>query len=122
MEEKNKESKIKNYIENNLAEELKYFQRKYSFDIKLIPDNNFIIPEYKINLLNKSKKIINSFENIIEINNDIKIKKNLLKEKKETKKEAAKNKVKTKKKKTKKKVRTLWVRRKKTKLNLQKEN
>ena len=114
--------KIKNYIENNLAEELKYFQRKYSFDIKLIPDNNFIIPEYKINLLNKSKKIINSFENIIEINNDIKIKKNLLKEKKETKKEAAKNKVKTKKKKTKKKVRTLWVRRKKTKLNLQKEN
>ena len=114
--------KIKNYIENNLAEELKYFQRKYSFDIKLISDNNFIIPEYKINLLNKSKKIINSFENIIKINNDIKIKKNLLKEKKETKKEAAKNKVKTKKKKTKKKVRTLWVRRKKTKLNLQKEN
>ena len=63
--------KVKLYIENNLLEELKFFQKKYSFEIKMISDNLFVIPEYKIDLLNKSKKLINSIENVnkIEKNN-----------------------------------------------------
>ena len=47
---------------------LKYFQKKYSFDIKILPDDSFVIPEYKIDLLNKSKKLINSIENINKVN------------------------------------------------------
>ena len=72
-------------------------------------NNRFIIPEYKIDLLNKSKKIIKSFENINEIEENKNIKKKLLKEKKEK----TSSKEKTKKKTVKKKIRTLWVRRKK---------
>ena len=56
--------KVKVFIEKNLLEELKYFQKKYSFEVKILSENKFIIPEYKIELLNKSKKIINSIENI----------------------------------------------------------
>ena len=100
-------------LEKNLLEELKYFQKKYSFDIKFLSDNNFIIPEYKIDLLNKSKKIINTIENINTFTIVRKIKKNLTKEKKGKTKEPNKTKEKLKKTKLKKKIRTLWVRRKK---------
>ena len=64
--------KVKIYIENNLLDELKYFQKKYSLEIKILSDDKFIIPEYKIDLLNKSKKLINSVENI---NSVVKLKK-----------------------------------------------
>ena len=56
--------KVKTYIEKNLLDELKYFQKKYTFEVKILSDENFVIPEYKINLLNKSKKIISTVENI----------------------------------------------------------
>ncbi len=56
--------KAKTFIENNLLEELKYFQKKYTFEVKIFADHKFIIPEYKIELLNKSKKLINTIENI----------------------------------------------------------
>ena len=56
--------KVKIFIEKNLLEELKYFKKKYSFDVRIISNIDFIVPEYKIDLLNKSKKIINSIENI----------------------------------------------------------
>ena len=111
--------KVKIFIENNLIDELKYFKKKYSIEVKLISENEYIIPEYKINLLNKSKKIIRSNENI---NNIIKSKnistsnKNI-KVKKEENKLDKKSKIKLKKVKTRKKIKTLWVRRKKTKLN-----
>ena len=107
--------KVKIFIENNLIEELKYFQKKYSFEVKLFSEKKFIVPEYKIDLLNKSKKIINSVENvnnIIDSKNtkiiikDVKnvgVKNNLSK----------KSKIKLKKVKSKKKIKTLWVRRKK---------
>ena len=107
--------KVKTYIETNLLEELKYFQKKYSFEVKILSDNNFVIPEYKINLLNKSKKLINTIENINSItllNNKKNKKNNLKKDKKEKKIESVKDKEKIKKK-LKKKARTLWVRRKK---------
>ncbi len=100
--------KVKIFIDNNLNEELKYFQKKYQFKIEVLAENKMIIPEYKIELLNKSKKIINVFEsvrNIVEVNKDIK--------KISGKKEIKKDKKEYKKTKTKKKLRTLWVRRKK---------
>ena len=104
--------KVKSYVENFFDEELKYFQKKYLLKIELQSDEKLIIPEYRIELLNKSKKVIDVVENI---NNFLKNKKSLfknqlLKEKKELKKD----KKKPKKIKNKKKLRTLWVRRKKT--------
>jgi ribonuclease E len=106
--------KVKSYIEQNLLDELKYFQKKYAFEVKILSDENFVIPEYKISLLNKSKKIMNTVENISPIIQINKKKKNDdKKEKKEKNKENLKIKVKLKKVKSKKKIRTLWVRRKK---------
>ncbi len=110
--------KAKLFIENNFLEEIKYFQKKYSFEVKIFADHNFVIPEYKIDLLNKSKKLINSIENIklLSVNKKLikKPKKELIKN---TSKLKDKSKEKVKKTKLKKKSRTLWVRRKKTKLN-----
>ena len=103
--------KVKIHIERNLLEELKYFQKKYSLQIKILSDNSFIIPEYKINLLNKSKKIINTVENVNSVIQLSKTKNNFVKPKKKV--ESIKTKEKVKKTKTKKNVRTLWVRRKK---------
>ncbi len=48
--------KVKIFIEENLFEEFNYFQKKYSIIIELLSDKKLIIPEYKIELLNKSKK------------------------------------------------------------------
>ena len=81
--------------------------------IKIQSNEKFIIPEYKIDLLNKSKKVIKSIEKIdtiIEIKNTKKINK---KEEKVKSKGKIKNQEKMTKAKTKKKIRTLWVRRKK---------
>ncbi len=112
--------KVKSYIELNLNEELDYFQKKYSFKIDLISDEKLIIPDYKIELLNKSKKVIKNVENFSfdrEINFKLKEKTNLMGSSKEKTKKDIKKLRKTKKevKKNKgvKKPRTLWVRRKK---------
>ena len=104
--------KTKLYIENYLMDELNYFKKKYSFEVIIFSNQNFIIPEYKIDLLNKSKKLIRSIENI----NSIILNKGKVKKTKEIKvkvKENKKSTLKIKKAKTKKKIRTLWVRRKK---------
>ena len=105
--------KVKMYIEKNLLEELKYFQKKYSFEIKILSNDKFIIPEYKIDLLNKSKKLINTFENVNSIIQLKKVNTKLIHKKKKEIKESLKGKDKIKKTKSKKKIRTLWVRRKK---------
>jgi len=105
--------KVKIFIEKNLLDELKYFQKKYSFEVKIMADDKFIIPEYKIELLNKSKKIINTIENIDKIIQIQKLINSSSKLKKDKKKETIKKKDKVKKSKVKKKIRTLWVRRKK---------
>jgi ribonuclease E len=105
--------KVKIFIEKNLLDELKYFQKKYSFEVKILSNEKFVIPEYKIELLNKSKKLINSIENIDEIFEQKNNKKGLIKNKKIKSKDGAKTKERVKKTKVKKNVRTLWVRRKK---------
>ena len=109
--------KVKIFIEKNLLDELKYFQKKYSFEVKILSNDQFIIPEYKIDLLNKTKKFISTIENINLVIQNKKIKNSYLKTKKTKDKETSKSKDKTKKTKSKKKIRTLWVRRKKKKLN-----
>ena len=104
--------KVKIFIEKNFDDELTCFQKKYSVKVDILPSSPFVIPEYSIELLNKSKKIIEKIENKkviaeskISISNktaDKKDKKNLKKTKKVSKKI-----------KDKKKLRTLWVRKKK---------
>ena len=74
--------KVKSYIDNNLKNEISHFKKKYKLDFNLISDKSLIIPEYKIDLLNKNKKVIKKVYNIEEIeNNEIKknhIRKNFL--------------------------------------------
>ena len=106
--------KVKIYIESNLQEELKYFKKKYSLEVNIFSSDIFVIPEYKIELLNKSKKILSTIENIHYIEDTRKkIKKPTLEKTKKIK-QLNKTKEKTKKVKSKKKTRTLWVRRKKS--------
>ncbi len=108
--------KVKLYIENKFFKEIEYFEKKYTFKITFLADAKLIIPEYKIELLNKSKKIINTIENIDKINE---VKENLNKneKKQKIKSETKINLKKIKKSKSVKrkikKPRTLWFRRKK---------
>ena len=108
--------KVKLYIDSNLSKELNYFQKKYSYKIDIIEKAQFIIPEYKIELLNKSKKIINKIENINKVenfNSEIKkYSKSQRGEKKYVKNLTKKIKIKEEIKKDK-KPRTLWMRKKK---------
>jgi len=55
---------ICDFIEKNLKDNLKFVEKKFKVKINLLPDNQLIIPDYKIELKNKSKKIINSIENL----------------------------------------------------------
>ncbi len=107
--------KVRIYIEKNLLNELKYFQKKYSFEVKILADNTFIIPEYKIELFTKSKKHISTIENINSIIQINKKKNNYTETKKvkESLKSKDKLKDKVKKIKTKNKIKTLWTRRRK---------
>ena len=106
--------KIKIFVEETFPDEIKRFQKKYLLKIELISDEKLIIPEYKIELLNKSKKLLNKFHYIKEI-----IVKPKIKNQKQEEKITKKNKKDVKKSKSKTKLRTLWVRRKKIKSNLQ---
>ena len=63
--------KVKIYIEENLSKEIDYFKTKHKLEFNLISDKSLIIPEYKINLLNKSKKSIKKIENIEAVSNNI---------------------------------------------------
>ena len=105
--------KVRLFIENNFKDEIKYFKKKYAIEIKMLSDSEFVIPEYRIDLLNKSKKLIKSIENFT-VTNDNKTSKKPSK-KNEVDKNTLKSKDKAKKSKLKKKL-ELWIRRKK-KLN-----
>ena len=105
--------KVKLYIDNSLFNEIEYFEKKYSYKINFLADNTLVIPEYKIELLSKLKKVINKFENIDKIKINLESKEKIKKSKPEKivdLKKLKKTKV-VKKKKT--ILRTLWVRRKK---------
>ena len=48
--------KIKLYIDSKLSKEINYFENKFNYEIEFIGDPALIVPEYKIQLLNKNKK------------------------------------------------------------------
>ena len=56
-------SKVKKYISENLSKEINHFKKKYKFEFNVTSDENLAIPEYKITLSNKNKKIIKKIEN-----------------------------------------------------------
>ena len=70
--------KISDFMKENFIDDLKYFEDKNKIKIDIITDNNLIIPEYIIDLQNKSKKTIEKIEYIEKL-------KNLEEQKKETK-------------------------------------
>jgi ribonuclease E len=112
--------KVKFYIEKILKKEITYFEDKFKIKINFIAGPQLIIPEYTINLLNKSKTIINKIENInkiegLENKTQVKVKetktsKTVKKINKPLSENINKKDIKKNKKKSQK---TLWVRRKK---------
>jgi len=64
--------KVKVFIEKNLVKEINHFKKKYKLEFNLISDKSLILPEYKIDLLNKNNKSIKKVENIETIESIIK--------------------------------------------------
>ena len=54
--------KISDFMKENFIDDLKYFESKNKIKIDIITDNTLIIPEYSINLQNKTKKTIDTIE------------------------------------------------------------
>ena len=65
--------KISNFLKENFIEDLKYFEKKNKMKIDIITDNNLIIPEYIIDLKNKSKKTLELIEHYEKLKNIEKI-------------------------------------------------
>ena len=71
--------KISAFLKENFIEDLTYFEKKNKMKIDIISDNNLIIPEYIIDIKNKSKKTIELIEyfeklkNLDDLNKDKKI-------------------------------------------------
>ena len=61
--------KVSNFIENNFLEDIKYFENKNKIKIEIISDNSLVIPEYIIDLQNKSKKTLEKIESIKTLKN-----------------------------------------------------
>ena len=73
-------------MKENFIDDLKYFEEKNKIKIDIISDNSLIIPEYVINLQNKTKKTIETIAYVEKL-------KNLEEQKKESKSiEISKNK------------------------------
>jgi ribonuclease E len=72
--------KISAFLKENFIEDLTYFEKKNKMKIDIISDNNLIIPEYIIDIKNKSKKtleLIEYFEKLKNLDDLTKKKKNL---------------------------------------------
>ena len=61
--------KISDFMKENFIEDLKYFEEKNLIKIDIIADNTLIIPEYIIDLQNKTKKTIETVEYIEKLKN-----------------------------------------------------
>ena len=61
--------KISDFMKENFIEDLKYFEKKNLIKIDIIADNSLIIPEYKIDLQNKTKKVIENIEHLEKLRN-----------------------------------------------------
>jgi len=78
--------KISDFLKENFVNDLTYFEKKNKMKLDIISDNSLIIPEYIINVQNKSKKTIELIENYEKLKNlEIQIKENKMIKKKEKK-------------------------------------
>ena len=61
--------KISDFMKENFIEDLKYFEEKNLIKIDIIADNTLIIPEYIIDLQNKTKKTLEIVQHIEKLKN-----------------------------------------------------
>jgi len=61
--------KISDFMKENFIEDLKYFEDKNLIKIDIIADNSLIIPDYIIDLQNKTKKTIEIVEHLEKLKN-----------------------------------------------------
>ena len=61
--------KVSDFMKENFIEDLKYFEEKNLIKIDIIADNSLIIPEYIIDLQNKTKKTIETVEHLEKLKN-----------------------------------------------------
>ncbi len=79
--------KISDFLKENFVNDLTYFEKKNKMTIDIISDNSLIIPEYIINIQNKSKKTIELVEHYEKLKNlEAQNKEDRLSQKKEVKK------------------------------------
>ena len=70
--------KISDFLKENFIDDLTYFEKKNKMTIDIITDNSLIIPEYKIDFQNKTKKTIETAEHIEKLKNLDQQKKDIL--------------------------------------------
>ncbi len=79
--------KISDFLKENFVNDLTYFEKKNKIIIDIISDNSLIIPEYIINIQNRSKKTIELIEYYERLKNlEVQVVENKLTEKKLNKK------------------------------------
>jgi ribonuclease E len=79
--------KISDFLKENFVNDLTYFEEKNKITIDIVSDPKLIIPEYIINVQNKSKKTIELVEYYKKLKNlELQIKKDKIIEKKDVKK------------------------------------
>ncbi|MFL2889082.1 MAG: Rne/Rng family ribonuclease [Candidatus Pelagibacter sp.] len=61
--------KISNFLKENFMDDLTYFEKKNKIKIDIISDNSLIIPEYIINVKNKTNKTLELIENFKTLKN-----------------------------------------------------
>ena len=61
--------KISDFLKENFVNDLTYFEKKNKMTIDIISDNSLIIPEYIIDIKNKSKKTLDLIKNIENLKN-----------------------------------------------------
>ena len=59
--------KIKNFLNENFKDDLIYIEKKNKIKINLTGDLSLLVPEYKIEFLNKTKKVLEKIENLVEL-------------------------------------------------------
>ena len=79
--------KISDFLKENFIDDLTYFEKKHKMTIDIITDNSLIIPEYIIDIKNKTKKTIEIIEHHEKLKNlALQIKEDKIVEKKDVKK------------------------------------
>ena len=66
--------KITEFLKENFIDNLNYFEKKNKMKIDIVSDNSLIIPEYIIDIKNRSKKTIEKIENYQKLKSPLLIK------------------------------------------------